>query len=814
MLTARTIRVRGIVQGVGFRPFVFRLAQANTLTGWVFNDEDGVEIHLEGPNQSLDAFVHSLKTEAPQAAQITAIQIKAADPSGLQDFKIRDSGNAASPTTRISPDLPVCPDCLAELFNPAERRHDYPYINCTNCGPRYSVILKLPYDRVNTTMKSWPLDNYCAHQYRDPLDRRFHAQPVACPECGPNYYLQTNERITENAIAKAADLLNQGAILAIKGLGGYHLACDARNDAAVRSLRERKFRKETPFALMAKNIEVARTLVNLDPESESLLTCQPYPIVLVGQVPDLSSSESGAGSRPAHPDLSPSISPNNSNDLARTLVNLDPESEFLLTFPPHDLSSSESGAGSRPAHPDLSPSISPNNNDLGIMLPYAPLHHLLFAANAPEVLVMTSANRSSEPIAYQDEEALNRLKGIADAFLIGERPIARRVDDSIARVGVFGPVILRRSRGYAPSAVANIPSTQPILAVGADLKNSITLVVNGQAFVSQHIGDLAQYQSCQSFRQTIQDLTAMYEVDWDGLIIAHDTHPQYLSTVHALELPAVQRIGIQHHRAHIASVLAERGEWDKRVLGVCFDGTGYGDDGTIWGGELFEGSIAEGFTRVAHLRPAALPGGDAAARYPVQASAGFLSQIDDLPDLNAAPFLFPLRYHQSLELVRKNTRTFETTSVGRLFDTAAALLGFTREATFEGQAAVWLEHISRTAEAEPYPFPDLDFRPLLSALAADRLKGREVAQCARAFHRGVATGLCDKIETFNTDTVVLSGGVFQNQLLLAEIKSILPSNLTIWTNRQVPPNDGGISLGQAALVAHTLVSPPGTVGDK
>lgn len=713
------------------------------LAGWVINDEDGVEIHLEGPHQLLDAFVASLKTEAPPAAQIATIHVKAAPPSGVLNFEIRHSEHLGTPTTRISPDLPVCPDCLQELFNPNDRRYGYPYINCTNCGPRYSVILELPYDRVNTTMKGWPLDEYCAGQYRDPSDRRFHAQPVACADCGPHYYLQMGENIfSGDPIAKAAELLNHGSILAIKGIGGYHLACDARNESPVHSLRERKFRKENPFALMAKNLEAARALVTLSPEEESLLTSTARPIVLAA-----------------------------------------------------------SGAGSR-----LAPAVSPDNDDLGVMLPYAPLHHLLFDAGAPDVLVMTSANRSSEPIAYRDDEALDRLAGMADAFLIGERPIARRVDDSIARVGPFGPMILRRSRGYAPSAVANIPSKRPILAVGADLKNSVTLVVNGQAFVSQHIGDLAQYQSYQSFTQTIQDLTAMYEVNWADVLIAHDAHPQYLSTLHALELPAAGKQAVQHHRAHIASVLAERGAWDKKVLGVSFDGTGYGDDGAIWGGELFIGSIAEGFARAAHLRPAALPGGDAAARYPIQASAGFLSQIENLPDLNAEPFLFPIRFNQSLELVRKNTRTFPTTSVGRLFDAAAALLGFTREATFEGQAAMWLEHISRGIDpVDAYRFPDLDFRPLLASLAMDRFRGRDRAQCARAFQRGVAQGLSDSVvalcSAHNLDTVVLSGGVFQNQLLLADIKSMLPK-MIIWTNREVPPNDGGISLGQAALAAH------------
>jgi hydrogenase maturation protein HypF len=737
MLKACDIRVRGIVQGVGFRPFVYRLAQANTLAGWVFNDEDGVGIHLEGPNHSLDAFVASLRSEAPPAAQIATIQVKSSEPEGLFDFEIRESSHRGIPTTRIAPDLPVCADCLHELFDPADRRFRYPYINCTNCGPRYSVILELPYDRANTTMKHWPLDEYCAAQYRDVLDRRFHAQPVACPACGPRYYLQIGRQRMDGGIVKAAQLLREGSILAVKGLGGYHLACDAGNETAVQSLRDRKFRKENPFALMAKNVAVARRLVDLCADSEELLTSIAHPIVLAPAAAD-------------------------------------------------------SG---------LAPAVSPDNNDLGVMLPYTPMHHLLFEAGAPEVLVMTSANRSSEPIAYRDDEAFERLNGIADAFLVGERPIARRVDDAIARAGVFGPVILRRSRGYAPSIVATIPSTRPILAVGADLKNSVTLVVNGQAFVSQHIGDLAQFQSFQSFRETIQDLAGMYEVDWSQTVVAYDAHPQYLSTIHALGLGGARHIAVQHHRAHIASVVAERGAWDKRVLAVTFDGTGYGDDGTIWGGELFLGSVAEGFARVAHLRQASLPGGDAAARYPVQAAAGFLAQVENLPDLRAEPFLFPKRFDQSMELVRKNTRTFPTTSMGRLFDTAAALLGFTREATFEGQAAMWLEHIARGMNADPYPFPDLDFRPLLESLAADRLEGREIAQCARAFQCGIAQGLCDVIETYDHDTVVLSGGVFQNQLLLADIKAILSPKLTIWTNREVPPNDGGISLGQAALAA-------------
>jgi hydrogenase maturation protein HypF len=397
------------------------------------------------------------------------------------------------------------------------------------------------------------------------------------------------------------------------------------------------------------------------------------------------------------------------------------------------------------------------------------------------------------------------LTGIADAFLVGERPIARRVDDSVARDGAFGPVILRRSRGYAPGAVCELPVSSPILAVGADLKNTVTLVIDGQAFVSQHIGDLDHFEAAQAFRQIIDDFLSMYEVDREELTLVHDLHPQYASTVRALELTAARKVAVQHHRAHIASVLAEKEAWNERVIGISFDGTGYGDDGTIWGGEFFVGSMAEGFERVLHLRTAALAGGDAAARNPVQCAAGFLAQIEHLPDLKAAPFHFPARYEQARMLVAKRVRTFETTSMGRLFDTAAALLGFTRETSFEGQAAMWLEHLAKTAANEDaYAFPELDFRPLLAGILRDRVAGRAPSEIARAFQRGIAQGLCDVAlglsRKHSVRTLVLSGGVFQNDLLLGDIKAMLePANLAIWTNSAVPPNDGGISLGQAAL---------------
>jgi hydrogenase maturation protein HypF len=747
MSAACSIHVRGVVQGVGFRPFVYRLAQANTLAGWVLNAEQGVEIYVEGTEHGLAAFVHELKLKPPPAASIAEIEVNPTEAVGLKEFTIRESQRSARPTVRISPDLPVCEQCLEELFQPDDRRYLYPYINCTNCGPRYAVIVALPYDRPNTTMKRWPLDVYCATEYHDPGNRRFHAQPVACAACGPGYYLREGDESVRGGnvvVTRAAELLNQGKILAIKGLGGYHLACDALNASAVNALRERKYRKEKPFAVMVKDLVSAQELVGLSANAESLITSAARPIVLA------------------------------------------------------------------PAKVDL-PGVAPDNSELGVMLPYTPLHHLLFAAGAPQILVMTSANRSSEPIAYTDEDALERLSDIADAFLIGERPIARRVDDSVVRSNVFGPTILRRARGYAPGAVAKLPSERPILAVGADLKNTVTLVVDGQAFVSQYIGDLDHYQAFRAFGETIHDLISMYDVRLSDLLIIHDCHPQYFSTGHALGIPASHLHAVQHHRAHIASVLAERGAWEKQVVGVSFDGTGYGDDGTTWGGEIFAGSVKTGFARCAHLRSASLAGGDAAARSPIQAAAGFLSQLDNLPDLTASPFHFGPRYRDALMLISKGVRAFDTTSMGRLFDAVAALLGFTRNVTFEGQAAMWLEQIARTANAvEPYSFPttsgELDFRPLLHSLILDRARGRDVAEIARAFQLGIAHGLCDCLKSIcaekHINTIVLSGGVFQNELLLQDVKTILsPTALQIWTNHIVPPNDGGISLGQAALAA-------------
>lgn len=749
MTSARLIKVRGVVQGVGFRPFVYRIATELHLSGWVLNGQEGVAIHLEGDEARVQSFLDRLKNEAPPASRIVEIDVAPAATAGFQNFSIKESERNQRPTVRISPDLPVCNECLREMADASNRRHQYPYINCTNCGPRYTVILALPYDRPNTTMKAWPFDEYCDREYHDPANRRFHAQPVACPQCGPHYYLRLNEETTcgdEAVICRTVELLKAGKIVAVKGLGGYHLACDARNAAAVAVMRARKFRKEKPFAVMVETVGVAEELVELSAAAKELLTSIARPIVLA------------------------------------------------------------------PAKREL-PGVAPDNRELGIMLPYTPLQHLLFAAGAPPVLVMTSANRSSEPIAYEDDDAFDRLSGIADAFLVGERPIARRIDDSVARAGVLGPAVLRRSRGYAPGAVTSFPmptrTEKSILALGADLKNTVTLVVEGQAFVSQHIGDLDHYDAFRAFEETIRDLMTMYDIRWEEVVVVHDAHPEYRSTVHGQRLPCAEKRAVQHHRAHIASVLAEHGAWEKRVLGISFDGTGYGDDGSIWGGEFFVGSLQTGFERVAHLRPAALPGGDAAAQYPVQAAAGFLGQVEDLPGLSDAPFSFPSRYGTALQLVHKKVRTFPTTSVGRLFDTAAALLGFTRDITFEGQAAMWVEHMARAGgEVDSYRFPflngELDFRPLLLAVAMDRLKGRNIAEIARAFQRGIAHGVAEATKELarssNLEAVVLSGGVFQNELLLEDLKAELGNTgLQLWTNQAVPANDGGISLGQATL---------------
>ncbi|MEJ2287165.1 MAG: carbamoyltransferase HypF [Deinococcales bacterium] len=757
------IRVHGVVQGVGFRPFVYRLALRHQLAGWVLNDAQGVLIEAVGSPSALTSFLVALSAEAPAAARVDEVIALTREPARAPGapFEIRGSAREGAITTLISPDLAVCEDCLEELFDPADPRYRYPYINCTHCGPRYSIIEALPYDRPRTTMKHFPLCERCHAEYVDPSNRRFHAQPVACPECGPAYHLLDaggREVATDDPIASAAERLAAGAIVAVKGIGGYHLACDARDPAAVAALRERKVRKEKPFALMARDLSTARQVADVSGAEETLLTSPARPIVLLAK---------GRAELPA--------------DLA------------------------------------------PDNADLGVMLPYAPLHHLLFAAGAPALLVMTSANRSSEPIAYRDVAALHDLSGLADAFLVGDRPIARRIDDSVAAVLDGSPSVLRRARGYAPAPVVSDPrfgEGAPILALGAGLKNAITLGVAGHAFVSQHLGDLDHVEAALAFEETVRDLSAMYRVEPARARVIHDLHPDYGSSRLARALGA-PTLAVQHHRAHIASVLAERRAWDTRVVGLAFDGAGLGEDGTVWGGEAFTGSLDEGLARAAYLRPAPLPGGDAAARHPEQAAVGFL--WEQPPSLPWRELLGERTVRVAGRLIETGLRTPQTSSIGRLFDTAAALLGFRRPMSFEGQAAAFLESLARRSgaartEAEagyPFPFEDgqWDHRPLLAALAGDVRRGVTAEACALRFHVALATGAVAAAEVLaaahDAGTVALSGGVWQNRLLHGlTVRGLRATGLEPWWNERVPPGDGGVSLGQAALAASRRADAP------
>jgi hydrogenase maturation protein HypF len=760
-LERRRLRVTGTVQGVGFRPFVYRLARRDGIAGWVRNDAHGVTIEAAADPAALASFVAALAAEAPPAARVEAVREleRGHAPVGAATgFVIVPSEDARDVTTSISPDLPVCDDCLRELRDPADRRFGYPFINCTNCGPRYSIIEALPYDRPLTTMRGFAMCAACAAEYHDPLDRRFHAQPTACPDCGPRLRFARGgadpaQVWDQVAVQAAIAALAAGQVVAVKGLGGYHLACDARDAAAVRALRERKYRKEKPFALMARDVAAIEPHVELSDVARALLVGPERPIALL--------RKRGEG---------------------------------------------------------LPSELAPENAALGVMLPYTPVHHLLFDGGAPDLLVMTSANRSSEPIAYRDDEALDRLRGLADGFLIGERPIARRVDDSVVQVVAREPVVTRRARGYAPAPVLRSARlVRPLLALGAELKSSIALAVGGAAYVSQHLGDLSDLESFLAFQETVHDLCAMYRVDPRRVHLVHDLHPAYPSTRFAEHLGG-ERTAVQHHQAHVASVLAERAAWEVTVLGFAFDGAGLGDDGSVWGGEVFVGSLQAGFTRVAHPRPAYLPGGDAAARTPVQAATGWLAALGDevWERVTGPPFGLPAdRVGFARRMIASGVNTLPTTSVGRLFDTVAALTGFHRSVTFEGQAAIGLETAARRATARetsagPYPWPFharcWDHGPLLAAILDDVEAGASVPRVAWRFHEAVASGVAEAARRLRTahpfERVVLSGGVFQNTLLVERIIVHLASaDIQHWRNRSVPSNDGGVSLGQLALAA-------------
>lgn len=742
---ARRITVRGIVQGVGFRPFVYRLALRFDLRGWVLNDTGGVTIHAEGKPAILDRFAAALECEAPPASRVTSVTQVATDPENATGFEIRTSEQSGPPTTRISPDLAVCDNCLREMGDPTDRRHRYPYINCTDCGPRYSIIRSLPYDRPRTTMADWALCPTCKREYEDPADRRYHAQPTACPDCGPTFELHAGGVAIArgvHAIDQAAAMLTEGSILAVKGIGGYHLACDARCAEAVLALRERKFRKDKPFAVLASSPEAAEHLARLSPLHRELLASIARPIVLAEAAADL-------------------------------------------------------------------PGVHPDTQEIGMMLPSTPLHTMLFQAGAPDPLVMTSANRSSEPIAYEDNDAIDRLSELADAFLIGERPIQRRIDDSVITVRRGTPFMIRRARGYAPASVARIQTRRPILAVGADLKNTIALACAGEVFVSQHIGDLGELETDRAFKETIDDLLAMYAIDRRDLIVAHDMHPEYVSTRTALRIEATRHIAVQHHEAHIAAILTEHEvPSDQHAIGIALDGTGYGRDGTIWGGEILCGSVVGGFHRRPLFEPVSMPGGDAAARLPTQAAAAYLPDTP-VGVLESEPFGFCGRFRIARRMIARGLRCTPSTSTGRLFDAAAAVCGFIRPITHEGQAAIWLEQFAASAHtAADLPFASST--ELITTMVHQRIEGTRPDDLALGFHHAIASKVLDAIHSCQgqeASPVVLSGGVWQNALLMELVLDQIGPQTECLLPSAVPCNDGGISLGQVAI-AHAAVPQP------
>ena len=771
---ARIIRVAGIVQGVGFRPFVYNLAREMGLAGWVLNHSGGVDIVVEGPAEQLDRFVQELQRRRPPLAYIVSLQVQPTAVQGYADFTIRPSEQVAGQYLLISPDVATCPDCLRELFDPADRRYRYPFINCTNCGPRFTIIADIPYDRANTTMRVFPMCPDCQREYDDPTNRRFHAQPNACPVCGPHIWLTDpagrplaagpDHADTEAVLAAVKELLLAGRILAIKGLGGFHLACDATNPEAVALLRQRKRRPAKPFAVMMASLEEVRRHCRLTPAEEALMTSPQCPIVLLER---LESS-------------------------------------------------------------DVVPGVAPGHRTLGVMLPYTPLHHILLR-DVGRPLVMTSGNLSEEPIACDNEEALRRLGHLADAFLFHNRDIYSRYDDSVWQVVSWGgsapatqPQPLRRARGYAPFPIALPFPVTSLLAVGPALKNTFCLTRDRYAFLSQHIGDMENLETLEHFSQTLELYRHLFRLEPRGIV--HDLHPDYMTTRFAQEYAGRTGIpilgAVQHHKAHIAACLADNG-WrpeDGEVIGVAMDGTGYGEDGRIWGGEWFVGGYA-GMRRLAHLMYLPLPGGDAAIHHPWRIAAGYLYTLlgpEAVPaDLAPAEHLSLL-----LQQVDRRLNTPLTSSMGRLFDAVSALLGICRHASYEAQPAIEMEHAAEPAPAPapPYPFEleeqdgvtRVRLEALFDALLQDMRRGAPVPAAAWRFHLTVAhmiVDVCRSIaEHTGLRTVALSGGCFQNRLLLRlSVPLLEQAGFRVLLHRQVPCNDGGVALGQAVL-GHFLCS--------
>jgi hydrogenase maturation protein HypF len=752
MGTVRTaVRVEGVVQGVGFRPFVYGLATGLGLTGLVGNDLDGVFVEVEGPETAVSEFLLRLERDAPPLARIERVTARAVTPIKSASFAIAASeaaSESAGPRrTLVSADTATCADCLRELSEPADRRFGYPFINCTNCGPRFTIVRDVPYDRPLTTMAAFAMCARCAAEYHDPADRRFHAQPTCCPACGPRLALDDYH---DDPLQATAELLRQGKIVAVKGLGGYHLAADAAAEEAVAELRARKHREDKPFAVMAADLVAARRLAEVDETAAGLLTSPARPIVLLPRKPGSTVAKAAA----------------------------------------------------------------PGNRQLGIMLPYTPLHHLLLAALSRPI-VLTSGNVSDEPIVYRDDEARERLKGIADAFLVHDRAIHVRTDDSVTRTFRGRPMLIRRSRGYAPEPITTKNRfPRPVLACGAELKNTFCLARGRHAFVSHHIGDLENAETLRSFTEGIEHFRRLFDID--PQVVAHDLHPEYLSTKYAMELgdDGMELRGVQHHHAHIASCLADNSE-DGPVIGVAFDGTGYGTDGTIWGGEFLVADLTR-FERGGHLAPVPMPGGAVAIRQPWRMAAAYLDDDHEVA-----------RRHQDqwpavVAMARKGVNSPLTSSAGRLFDAAAALLGVRDAINYEGQAAVELEQLADPGEAGGYPAAieagEGPFQArgadLLHAVVEDRTGGVPAPLIAARFHNGVAAlieaGCLLLRDRHGLGTVALSGGVFQNSLLLhATVARLEARGFGVLVHSRVPCNDGGISLGQAVVAAARELADPG-----
>ena len=737
------VRVEGIVQGVGFRPFVYSLATGLGLGGLVGNDSDGVFAEVEGPPAAVEAFLRALARDAPPLARIERITTTAIPPDGTASFSIAPSEAGRRRRTLVSADTATCADCLAELADPADRRFGYPFINCTNCGPRFTIVRDVPYDRPLTTMASFAMCDRCAAEYHDPADRRFHAQPTCCPACGPRLALLDPAGTARPGppLEAAADLLRQGQVLAVKGLGGYHLAVDASSEEAAGALRARKHREDKPFAVMVADVAAARRLCEVDEAAAALLASSRRPIVLLPR---------------------------------------------------------------RPGAAGVAAAVAPGNRQLGLMLPYTPLHHLLLAGVA-RPMVLTSGNVSDEPIVYRDDEAAQRLGGIADAFLTHDRAIHVRTDDSVARTFRGRPMLVRRSRGYVPEPITTRTSfPRQVLACGAELKNTFCLARGRHAFVSHHIGDLENAETLRSFTEGIEHFRRLF--DLDPQVVAHDLHPEYLSTKYAMELNLPLE-GVQHHHAHIASCLADNLQ-DGPVIGVAFDGTGYGADGTIWGGEFLAAGLAS-FERGGHLAPVPMPGGAAAIRQPWRMAAAYTAD----PEVARR---HPDQWPAVVAMAAKGINSPLTSSAGRLFDAAAALLGVRDAINYEGQAAIELEQLAepfspgeagvypaRVEAADPFRICGSD---LLHAVIEDRTGGVPAPVIAARFHHGVAAlieaGCLLMRERHGLGTVALSGGVFQNLLLLnAAVCRLEARGFRVLLHSRVPCNDGGVSLGQAVVAA-------------